>query len=176
MLFSLVLPILYRETTVDSIQLGSSMQLYEVTIHFVLGTWIKRNQSSMNIEAIWWVLENMAVYILTHCPSGFMDTFDLTGLINESLREYYQKEGLRVNKIQCKIQSDQFVDLLKDNSVGFVNARGLDAYGFSHQIFQEYLTALSIIKSRTNLPDRVFSYIIKPSFHSSLAIAIEWIS
>ena len=70
--------------------------------------------------------------------------------------------------------------MLTNNSIGFVVARGLDAYGFSHLTFQEYFVALKIVQPYVDNSDLVLNsllaQIIQPKFREPLVLAMEWIN
>lgn len=179
MLLSLILPILYR-TPVSIDQLQTRIRLYDLTIQYALKACIDIFKSDFGDETIYWLLYDMAFYIHTRCPSGLVDTFDLTHLFYVSLGKLYENKRIYKTNEWLKHHAQDFVSMLTNNSIGFAVARGLDAFGFSHLTFQEYFVALSIVKPYTadigSVIDRLSAQITKPTFREPLILAMEWIN
>lgn len=65
--------------------------------------------------------------------------------------------------------------MLTNHSIRFVAARGLDAYGFSHLIFQEYFVTLKIISphngSTISTINCLLMVVTKPRFREPLILS-----
>ena len=180
MLLSMILPILYG-TTIDIDQLQNRFRLIELTVQFALRRFIIEFESSLDDETIYYLLRDMATYIHLYSPSGLIDTFDMTNLLTISLTKLYKHKKIRKTKECLREYVCKFVSLLTSHSTGFVAARGLDAYGFSHLIFQEYFVSLQIVDSHnectdTSVIDCLLMLTTKPRFHEPLTLTMEWIS
>ncbi|UJR12034.1 hypothetical protein I4U23_016212 [Adineta vaga] len=178
MLLSLILPLLCKPTA-TSIQLTSPLQLYEATVRFVFDAWSHKGQTIVDSEVAYWLLYDMAIYIHTHCPSGLIDAFDMNHLFCISLKNYYDIKKTPQVRTTLIGQVEAFVSALTTNLVGFVSARGLDAYGFSHRSFQEYFVAQGFMKSPIDdinlVLDRLLMHILKPNFQQPLKLTVEWL-
>jgi hypothetical protein len=180
MLFSMIFPILYKMT--ENIELTSRVALYESTVRSVINTWTLFHET-LSSELVKWILRDMAAYIHQNCPSGLIDRFDLTRLLLISLKAFHKHENIAdISGKRLLAQSKELIDLLNSN-IGFVAARGLEAYGFVHRTFQEYFVALRIIEPfvdeikmyPSSMINPLFACITKRNFYEPLTLAIDWI-
>lgn len=180
LLLSLACSIFY--TKAHSTNLIYRTALYELTVRYALNSYNSYEKGILSTKELEWIFRDMALHLHQHCPSGLVDIFDLTRLTETSLKSFRKLNSTDCSRMQLHDQSAKFLEILNSN-IGFVAARGLDAYGFAHLSFQEYFVALSIVNSFDDenqispfaMADRLLAHMTKSSFYEPLVLALDWI-
>lgn len=134
--------------------------------------------SSISIKTLTTIFEDLATYLQFHSASGLIDTNELQRLIRRTL--------LSINEYRPNMEKEVFSSIFREKgNDAIIVARGLDAYGFMHKLFQEYFCATTLVRmASTNMTllcaktiaNRLMRYGMQSHHRQSIFLALSWLS
>ncbi len=159
------------------------IQLYKLAMEMLSEDWTKKRFKKRNFETEGfetWELEHilspLAAYIHQNYSTGIIQEHEISKIIAKPLSEV--KDFELNNKIKLKKYLKDFLKVLRED-VGLLAARGEKLYGFVHLTFQEYLAALSLVKSKEIASENILQKLDDPRWHEPILLALghigtEW--
>ena len=157
--------------SVDAFDPQSQIEIYDTIVQSAFRFWRKQD-STLSQQLLEQFLLNFSIYLHLKSSTGLMDTFNITQLARLIVQQ--QHIG-RINRKHCEDLVDKLLKVLQSNSI-LISERGLEVYGFSHLLYQEYFVAQFLVKgSLKEIVGRFLFYSMNPRFHNSIHLALNWI-
>ncbi|CAF1115592.1 unnamed protein product [Rotaria sordida] len=137
-----------------------------------------RSVSSISPKIVTRVFEYLATYLQRYSASGLIDTFDLERVVKSALRS--------LGDYKSEAEKELIANVFKeDGNCTIAVARGLDAYGFSHRLFQEYFVAMTLVRMTETtmtplcakiIANRLLGYGMHSNYRQPILLAVGWLS
>ncbi|WP_413171856.1 NACHT domain-containing protein [Anabaena azotica] len=128
----------------------SRVQLYDIATETLLQYWVQHRVSDgsqlKDKDDVIEILSPVAFYIHENNPEGLITEYEF----HEQCRIILERDEYNLNTKEIKKEIKELTKFLREQS-GFFHEKGVDEstntrfFGFLHQTFQEYLTAIEIV-------------------------------
>jgi hypothetical protein len=146
-------------------------ELYQEAMKILIDTWRFTKITAKEVE---YILSPLAAYIHQNCPKAAIEESDLKAIIKKSLAQFNNEDVAHLPP-SFGLKVDDFIRCVREE-VGLLAERGKQIYGFLHLTFQEYLTALYLVRDQQHASQEIIEKLDDPRWHEPILMALGHIS
>jgi hypothetical protein len=164
-----ILALVYRNNQGSLPQQRS--ELYQAAMKILIDTWRLTKITTKEVE---YILSPLAAYIHQNCPKDAIEESDLKAIIKKSLAQFNNDDAALLPP-SFGLKVADFIRCVREE-VGLLAERGKQIYGFLHLTFQEYLTALYLVRDQQHASQAIIEKLDDPRWHEPILMALGHVS